>query len=639
MRLAGQNVHLLHSYLVYTEDKMKMETCIVLEENDEGNEYIENSGNYATFCPEFSNGQFQRTRVLINRVVHNSELEVAYLNSSASSLDSDDSSVLISESSLISSDSDLASGSNNSLVENTLTLDCSINAFSSDQIGILRDSAKAKYGSSLESSLCGDILAASCKNSLYSDSGNCLICLSNNLNRYKNSNSSMAENFFILSLSDNSSSNTYFGEKSLQSCFNSSLNTFLLVESILKNENSVLASGINSLGNSIFDYRPCRLATLFFNSSASCLTCFSVNFDLDSIASAIANSTSITRFLNALSSAVLNSSLNSAGTSNLIVSSAILDGKDDYYIKISGSGNYVYGLVNFFGNYIGDKMKMETCIVLEEKNCGNEYEICYLTLELGATGVISKLSSYNVIRLPSNSLGFFGCGAIDSASDKNCENSSAGMGVIISDSISYTSLNSFSDNLVSSRAFDLCFLISSNKNSGAINLNLFNIAFNKTAINEVPLFISNEIATLASIINLSDIIYFENDSLYLLASEMLISSANSFADFSVNLDFDTICFNLTSFDSLSFSNLARSMDKSILGIVFNSDSNSSGMDIVNSAMGSRSDVNYINLSANSNSDNKYFDNLCIDDRIIKKVYLGLREKDDWNKRRRRESEA
>ena len=230
---------------------------------------------------------------------------------------------------------DLDNMSNNSLVENTLTLDCSLNAFSSDQIGILRDSAKAKYGSSLFSFPCGDILAASCKKSLYSDSGNCLICLSNNLNKYKNSNSSMAENFFILSLSDNNSSNTYFGEKNLQSCFNSSLNICLLVESILKNENNVLASGINSLSNSIFDYKPCRLATFFFNSSVSCLTCSSVNFDLDSIASAMANSMSITRFLNAFSSAVLNSSLNSAGMSNLIDSSAILLDNDGTYINIS----------------------------------------------------------------------------------------------------------------------------------------------------------------------------------------------------------------------------------------------------------------------------------------------------------------
>mgnify|MGYP001569394628 CR=1 FL=1 len=35
------------------------------------NNSIENSGNYAAFSPEFSNGQFLKTSNTINRIVHN----------------------------------------------------------------------------------------------------------------------------------------------------------------------------------------------------------------------------------------------------------------------------------------------------------------------------------------------------------------------------------------------------------------------------------------------------------------------------------------------------------------------------------------------------------------------------------------
>ena len=57
-------------------------------------------------------------------------------------------------------------------VENTLTMDCLLNAFSSDQIGALKDRAKAKYGSSLWTSLpCGDIFSASERDSSYFSSG------------------------------------------------------------------------------------------------------------------------------------------------------------------------------------------------------------------------------------------------------------------------------------------------------------------------------------------------------------------------------------------------------------------------------------------------------------------------------------
>ncbi len=57
-------------------------------------------------------------------------------------------------------------------VENTLTLDCFLNDFSSDQIGALEERAKAKYGSSLWTPMpCGDIFTASDRESSYFSAG------------------------------------------------------------------------------------------------------------------------------------------------------------------------------------------------------------------------------------------------------------------------------------------------------------------------------------------------------------------------------------------------------------------------------------------------------------------------------------
>ena len=91
---------------------------------------------------------------------------------------------------------------------------------------------------------------------------------------------------------------------------------------------------------------------------------------------------------------------------------------------------------------------------------------------------------------------------------------------------------------------------------------------------------------------------FEDNILYLLANDVLISSANSFALSSVSLDFDTICLNLISFDSFSFNNLLTSIDSSTLDIVLNSASSSSGMDIVISDIINDIDKKYINVSDN-----------------------------------------
>ncbi len=59
-------------------------------------------------------------------------------------------------------------------------------------------------------------------------------------------------------------------------------------------------------------------------------------------------------------------------------------------------------------------MEREMCFGLGE-NGGDEYRVCYSTLELGDIGVILKLSSYNVIRLPSNSFRFISLSNLEKA--------------------------------------------------------------------------------------------------------------------------------------------------------------------------------------------------------------------------------
>ncbi len=249
-----------------------------------------------------------------------------------------------------------------SSVENILTLDCCLNAFSSDQIGILCDSAKAKYGSSFIESLCGDNLLALNKNSLYSPSEISFTSSSITENVNSNSPAEISENLIILSLSNLNSSKTKYGEISLQPRFNNSLAIVnqlsssvglldsgatkqrktllvccrcLLIESFLKNENNTLASAISSLGSDIFSYSPCLLATLFFNSSDSSWTCSSVNFDLDIISSNIENFTSLTNCLTNIANASFNFGSNSDGTSNFTIISSINGNTDRDYINVS----------------------------------------------------------------------------------------------------------------------------------------------------------------------------------------------------------------------------------------------------------------------------------------------------------------
>lgn len=228
----------------------------------------------------------------------------------------------------------IPSNFNKSLVENTLTLDCCLNSFSSDQIGELNANANAKYGLSL---LCGDIFSALDRNPSYFNLGNVFISFFNSENINTNSNSLILANFITFSLSFSNSSKTKAGEISLQSWFNNSSITYLLTESNLKNENNILASIINNFGNDIFQ-RLCLLATLCFNSFPSLSACFSVNLLLDRTSLAIENSRLLTNFLTTLSKADSNLSFSLAGILTLTTTSAILSPNEynkSEYLKLS----------------------------------------------------------------------------------------------------------------------------------------------------------------------------------------------------------------------------------------------------------------------------------------------------------------
>src|SRR3989338_1072719 len=93
-----------------------------------------------------------------------------------------------------------------SAVLSTFTLDCFLNAFSSDQIAQFSANASAKYGSSFVFFPCGDILLASDKNDSYISLEKDSIFFSSKEKNIINSSSLIPEYFCISSLSLVSSS-------------------------------------------------------------------------------------------------------------------------------------------------------------------------------------------------------------------------------------------------------------------------------------------------------------------------------------------------------------------------------------------------------------------------------------------------
>ena len=222
---------------------------------------------------------------------------------------------------------------NSSSVDNILILDCSLNAFSSDQIGQSRFNARAKYGTSF---ICGDNFLASAKKEAYSSLDIVTMVFLNKENINKNSEFFMPENLIILSLSEVSSSITNSGDAIIDSLSSISSIIFLRVESCLKKEKSILASITIFFGNGcIFHYNSCFFATLSFRLPARMIACSSVRLDLDKISSDIENSTLLTSCEMTFESANSNALSSSDGTSILTNISAILKYIIIAYIKFS----------------------------------------------------------------------------------------------------------------------------------------------------------------------------------------------------------------------------------------------------------------------------------------------------------------
>ena len=216
-------------------------------------------------------------------------------------------------------------------VENTFTFDCFLNAFSSDQIGALKDRAKAKYGSSLWTSLpCGDIFSASDRDSSYFSAGYIsIIFLSKSENKNINASSLILAKFLIRSLSSINSSKAKSGVINSQPIRGNLLIKRLLADFSLKKENRILALTTKIEGSLAFicAHKPCLLATRSLSSSPSFKAISSVSLLSFSNSSASLNisssdncsfNASQTILLNSSSPSILAPTSNSFGTSTFI---------------------------------------------------------------------------------------------------------------------------------------------------------------------------------------------------------------------------------------------------------------------------------------------------------------------------------
>ena len=124
-------------------------------------------------------------------------------------------------------------------VVNISTFDCLLNASSSDQIGALTTSARAKYAAS---SLCGEISSASCTNPQYLPASNVSILLSSSESKKEKARPSIFAYLLMRSCLLDNSSNKYDGTNNRQPLRDRDSKILLLSESFLKNENNIDAS-------------------------------------------------------------------------------------------------------------------------------------------------------------------------------------------------------------------------------------------------------------------------------------------------------------------------------------------------------------------------------------------------------------
>lgn len=212
----------------------------------------------------------------------------------------------------------------NSEVVYTLTFDCFLKDFSSDQIEQFKCKANAKYGTSF---MCGARFLASDRNEEYSDSITILKLDNKNSITKSNSFCGNLEYFNSFSLFLPISSIKYWGEYSWIIPFFDIENSKSNINPLLiKAEKNIFVSTTNIIYNS-----PCLLAMPNLTSSASFAACSSVNWLLDNISLATENLSLSTNSLTTLSKALLNLFSSCFGTSTLTTTSTILSSPMSYY--------------------------------------------------------------------------------------------------------------------------------------------------------------------------------------------------------------------------------------------------------------------------------------------------------------------
>ena len=327
--------------------------------------------------------------------------------------------------------------------------------------------------------------------------------------------------------------------------------------------------------------------TLSENLSASC----SVNLDFDTMSLTIENCNSLIKESTTFVNAKLNSCLNSAGISNLIVISSMLNQNSKEYLNVSSKwvkvkelekGDYI-AIPNLLSISLGDNTSTE---VLESNffNTLSPEKIGHPSFNASArycTSFRCSDKSFSPFRT------YF-------------ENSDFEIKVICSNINSKASSNSSLDNLDFLENSSLCFSSSVNKNSGATKSNLLNIKLSLNTSDESHFVSNEERMTLTS-----TTIFIFNHSKYLFDNALFILSDNSSTSSSVNLDLETILWKCTDLSNFDLINLLANMDHSMFGICLIENSNSSGIFTDISAINEGNSKKYLNVSNND----FYFDKI------------------------------
>ncbi len=210
---------------------------------------------------------------------------------------------------------------------------------------------------------------------------------------------------------------------------------------------------------------------------------------------------------------------------------------------------------------------------------------------------LSPLSPENIPQLYFNASAKYGASFKfnSSASGSFSMNSEEGAKVICFLINNKTSFNSSCEREVSDNNLSVFSSSSCNRNSGAINSNLFDNLFASNTLKQLPFLINAETTTLTSTTSNIYRLFSFNNSEYLFDNERLISSDSLFACSSVNLDLKTMRFILANSSSSSF-NFRDTANCQLIFFINASSFNSSGNFIDISSIEKLDNLNYLNLS-------------------------------------------